>query len=193
MTETKKRRIACIGWGSLIWDPRTLAYQGDWNLDGPMLPVEFARESDGQKITLVICPDAARMKTRWVVMRAIAIDAAKQNLGLREYDKATPKWISTRIGFWDRERGAMSGREAETIAAWGMAKDLDGAVWTDLPFGFKASPETMPTGEQVVAHLKALVGEQRAKAEEYICRAPEEVETAYRRLIEKTLDWAHRP
>lgn len=193
MTQKKETEIACIGWGSLIWDPRTLDYRGDWKLDGPLLPVEFARESEGRKITLVICPDVARVKTRWVLMNAPGIEEAKQNLGLREYEQATPKWIARRIGFWDRERGTMSGSEAGTIAAWGTAHGLDGVVWTDLPFGFKASAETMPSGAQVVAHLKALLGEQRDKAEEYVRRAPAEVDTVFRRLIAAELGWHQVP
>lgn len=53
--------LACIGYGSLIWSPRDLSNHlkhGDrWFGDGPALPVEFARESDRRRITLVIVPD----------------------------------------------------------------------------------------------------------------------------------------
>ena len=185
-------KVACIGWGSLIWDPRTLAIRGEWNSDGPALPVEFARESDGRKITLVICPHVDRVRTRWVLLNVSTVDEARQNLGLREYDKATPNWIDRRIGYWDRTSGATSGTEAKTVAAWAAGHNLDAAVWTDLPFGFKAGGEVMPSFEEVVAHLKALVGEQREKAEEYVRRAPQEVSTVYRRGIEQELGWVHR-
>lgn len=193
MTEKMELRIACVGWGSLIWDPRTLSYLGDWKFDGPILPLEFARESDGQKITLVICPDVTRVTTRWVLMNVPSLHAARENLGLREYDKATPQWIEKRVGFWDRESGTLSGAEGETIAAWARAQKLDGAVWTDLPCGFKSGPKIMPSGQQVVAHLKALVGDAREKAEEYVRFAPAEIDTTYRRLISQELGWSHRP
>jgi len=39
------KKIACIGWGSLIWDPRDLLVQREWFKDGALLPVEFARQA----------------------------------------------------------------------------------------------------------------------------------------------------
>lgn len=50
-------RIVIPGWGSLIWNPGNLAMTGEWQPDGPMLPVEFARVSTDGRLTLVIAPD----------------------------------------------------------------------------------------------------------------------------------------
>jgi len=44
--------IACLGWGSLIWSPRTLPVSGDWHTDGPHLPIEFSRQAADGRITL---------------------------------------------------------------------------------------------------------------------------------------------
>ena len=57
--------IVCIGWGSLIWDTRSLDVDVHWRADGPMLPIEFARESSDGRITLVIVQGFASVLTLW--------------------------------------------------------------------------------------------------------------------------------
>jgi hypothetical protein len=59
-------RIAVIGWGSLIWDPRELDRQGRWHTCGPRLPIEFARISKDVRLTLVIVKGADLQQTYWV-------------------------------------------------------------------------------------------------------------------------------
>lgn len=47
-------RIACFGWGSLIWDPRTLPIQRHWFEGGAFVRAEFLRESSDGRITRVL-------------------------------------------------------------------------------------------------------------------------------------------
>ena len=59
-------KIAILGWGSLIWNPRILKVAGDWTLDGPTLPIEFSRISDNDRLTLVIDEmDGTELVTRY--------------------------------------------------------------------------------------------------------------------------------
>lgn len=49
-------KIAILGWGSLIWDKRNLRLAGEWQVGGPVLPIEFSRVSGYGRLTLVIDP-----------------------------------------------------------------------------------------------------------------------------------------
>jgi len=153
------------------------------------LPVEFARESNDGRITLVICPTVERVPTRWILLNQPDVQAAAENLGYREYAEATPKWISRSIGWWDREAAKQYGAESETIAAWATAQGLDGVVWTNLPCGFKASRGQMPSGDDVLMHLRGLDAAALEKAKDYVRAAPVEVDTAYRRRIAAHFGW----
>jgi hypothetical protein len=133
------------------------------------------------------------MQTCWTLLNVPDIAGAKQTLGLREYQFATPKWIGQYIGFWDHPTGTSFGLEAETIAAWARERGLAGVVWTNLPCRFNQTNGIMPTAEQVIAHLRALDGEDRQSAEEYVRKAPAQINTPYRRLIAQELGWTFRP
>ena len=54
------KRIAILGWGSLLWDhqPEFDQQHHDWLLDGPRLKLEFSRISRSRRgaLTLVIDP-----------------------------------------------------------------------------------------------------------------------------------------
>ncbi|MEJ0003783.1 MAG: hypothetical protein WDN30_09775 [Pararobbsia sp.] len=189
MTQERKITIACIGWGSLIWSRKDLAIRGEWNSDGPPLPVEFARESDDGRITLVICSNVPNVPTYWATLDVPAMQMAKEKLAAREFPKATEKWVKKNIGFWHRESGESYGMEAKAIAGWAAQRDLDGVVWTNLLCGLKGARGTMPSGAEVITRLRSLDSLAASKAEQYVRCAPPQVDTAYRRLIEKEFGW----
>ena len=196
MTDNSKT-IACIGWGSLVWDPRSLPLHGTWQNDGPPLPVEFARESGtrpGKRcISLVICADVPRVQTCWALLDVPDIRTARDELGRREYEEAKPNWIEANIGFWDGASGTSSGMEAETIAAWAAERGFAGAVWTSLPCGFRKIRGTMPTVQAVVSYLRALDAVDKPGAEKYARSAPPQIDTSYRRAIAEALGWTPLP
>jgi hypothetical protein len=66
---------------------------------------------------------------------------------------------------------------------------LDAAVWTNLPPKFGGNESLVPSAKQVVEHLDGLAAEKRRNAEAYIRRAPKQIDTDYRRLIESKLGW----
>ncbi|UCI32149.1 hypothetical protein [Mesorhizobium sp. B4-1-4] len=77
-------RIACLGWGSLIWNPEDFPVTGGWKNDGPVLPIEFARESGRKRITLVIADGVEPVTTLWTLMKVANLQAAKEALASRE-------------------------------------------------------------------------------------------------------------
>lgn len=182
--------IACIGWGSLVWRPDTLPLRGGWREGGPALPVEFARQSENKRVTLVICPGRSRVPTRWAVLDVPDVSSAKLALAVRERKEALkyPRWIEENIGVWERTTGARHGMEADMIVAWASAQGFDGVVWTSLPCKFNGVNGAMPTEDEVVGSLRALERKERYLAEEYV-RKPREVDTPYRRRIEHDFGW----
>ena len=83
---------------------------------------------------------------------------------------------------------------AGDLSSGTRARDLDAVVWTALPAGLKCPATGMrkdetPSETEVLDYLRALTGTRRDEAERYIRHAPPQVDTAYRRAIEATLQW----
>ena len=176
--------IACLGWGSLIWSPRTLPVRGIWQTDGPALPVEFSRQANDGRITLAITPGAKPIPVLWAELEVDRIDAAVYELGRREGIPSDD--TEAHVGLW-HPKGTPRHYQADVIGTWGKAKGFEAVVWTALPTGFKHARGTIPTIEEVLAYLCDLTGETRTRAQEYIRRAPEQTRTAYREVIEREL------
>lgn len=181
--------IACIGWGSLIWDPRELAIRQPWFQDGPFLPVEFARKSSDGRITLVIAPESdTKVRTLWAVMSCDSLDAAREALGRRE-------GISERN--WFRSIGACLKNQTDedvvkaAVARWCSVQGIDAAVWTALKCGMsKETRGTMPSCEEVVSYLVSVPHEVHKNAKRYVQMTPTQIDTPYRREIERKLGWS---
>lgn len=174
--------IACVGWGSLIWDPRELPIQRRWFEDGPFMRIELARQSRDGRITLVIEPNAAPVRTLWAVMDANNLDAAGEALRQRE---GRPD--SDKIGKW--QKGDQFPAAIPGIADWAEAHGLDGVVWTALPTSFAGKDSQTPEVQKVLDYLEGLQGAMRDEAERYIRLAPRQIDTAYRRKIEVRFGW----
>lgn len=174
--------IACLGWGSLIWNPGCLPIRSDWFEDGPLIPLEFARQSKGGRITLVIVRNARPVRSLWALMNCENLKEARQKLRVREGRTKTQY-----IGHWSR--GRRSPAAIPELRDWAIAKDIDSVVWTALPPKFRDENHRQPSVEEVLGHLQELPEPERKKAEEYIRQAPRQIDTAYRRWIEAEFQW----
>jgi hypothetical protein len=176
--------IACLAWGSLFWDPKELPLAGSWHLDGPSLPLEFARISSDGRLTLVLIEEATRLvPTAWSVLSVPSIEEAAESLRRRE-GPTRDEWI-----------GRCSARHEcrPEIRAWAEAKGLTGVVWAALPPKWKGVDGRAPSLEEAVGYLDKLAGEPRRLAENYVRRAPSFVRTPYRDAFEDQLGWVERP
>jgi len=178
--------IACLGWGSLIWDPRELPIHRQWFDDGPFIKIEFARKSDDGRSTLVIVNDDAStpVRTLWAAMDATDIDSAKEALRRRE---GMPRQAGKEpIGQWIKTQQSPPA-DIPMLSYWAKARGVDAVIWTALPPKF--NDKGKPTIIQVLKYLRGLEGAERDHAERYIRLAPRQIDTAYRRKIEADLGW----
>ncbi len=175
-------KIACLGWGSLIWDPRCLPLQGSapWRSDGPNLSVEFARQSQDGRITLVLLDDGPIQPVLWAEMNIDNLTQARQSLATRE------KTAQRQIGFL--ELSSPTTDAPAKILAWAEEHRFAGVVWTNLRPQFRGVTRK-PTEDEVVEYLDGLRGETRESAEEYVRMTPSQIVTPYRAAIEDRLGW----
>jgi hypothetical protein len=93
-----------------------------------------------------------------------------------------------KIGFWSKD-GTSGHKEVDSIAKWAADKGLDGVIWVALKPGFRKTRGTMPTESEIIGFLRRLNGTNSESAREYICNAPAQIDTRYRKRIEQELGW----
>lgn len=176
--------IACLGWGSLVWDPGELSIQCQWFNNGPLIHVEFARQSQDGRITLVLNNNASPVRALWAVLDCSNLAAAMFNLRKRE--RIPEKNENKHIGSWS------VGQPAPTLipdlVEWAAANGVAHVIWTNLPPKFN-DEEKEPSSDQVVQYLAGLTGAKREAAERYVRCTPRQIDTTNRRRIEAVLGW----
>lgn len=177
-------RIAVLGWGSLIWDPRELPIQREWFKDGPLVQVEFARQSKDNRITLVLEENALPVRSLWAIMNCTELEDAKEALWKREGCK------SEDIHTWSK--GQPLPNLIHDLEAWTASCGVEAVIWTGLPSKFKGKDRCKPTIKQVLEHLNSLPCAERDCAEDYVRNAPRQIDTAYRRKIEASFGWTYK-
>lgn len=176
-------KIACLGWGSLLWKTDPVQLASPWNSDGPVLPIEFARVSDGGELSTALCEGARPQTVWWAELTTTGLDEARELLRQREeIDPAHPEWIGSLPG-------AARGLGAKEIGRWLDTMPLDAVVWTALPPRVDGVEGRCPSAARAVEYLSSLSGETRAHAEDYIRRVPASLDTENRRQITSSLGW----
>jgi hypothetical protein len=113
---------------------------------------------------------------------ACAALAAREGIGAAN--------VRRHVGVWARNDPPPADDIVQAIETWARQRELDAVIWTALPPAFRHRRGYIPTAGEVVAYLSGLEGDRRARAEEYVRRAPRQIDTDCRRYITARLGWA---
>ena len=75
------------------------------------------------------------------------------------------------------------------VYRWLQEKAIDSALWTAIPTKWDDIEGRIPTAADVVSYLRSRNDTEAGAAEEYIRRAPSQIRTRYRAIIEGELGW----
>ncbi|HSG78287.1 MAG TPA: hypothetical protein VLD62_01810 [Acidimicrobiia bacterium] len=186
-------RIAVLAWGSLVWQPSN--DHGDlcvdpghgWQPDGPELPIEFGRISADGRLTLIALPGyVATSPVLWRRSCHDRLDDAIDNLARRETN--APRRHIHSAGHSGVLNGSPDPSIGDAVTRWLTSRtDVDAAIWTGLPPGprWSANGHDGFSTDAALAYASSLAGEVRARAAEYVARAPHQIATPLRpRLAE---------
>jgi len=184
-------KIAILAWGSLFWDPRNLETTGEWFYDGPLLPIEFARISGGNRLTLVIKSGFDSVVTLYAISPYNTLDEARANLQSRE---GTPRIDN--IGFIDFANNTRQVRAANEfiqpiLQQWNEAKGFDAIIWSDFSPRFTDTLGQPFNMANVISFLDQLPDTEKAEALKYIRNAPTQIRTRFRQSIEEHFQGAY--
>jgi hypothetical protein len=187
-------KIAILGWGSLLWDKSDGDFDlrhEEWKLDGPALKLEFSRKSTSRlnALTLVIdpvhgqeCNVAYALSKRRSPMEAIADLCARE--------KTREKYIGCVFADGSRQQ-SRDKVSSDVITQWAKNRSIDVVLWTDLGGSFEGVTNS-DFINAAVEHVQGLSTEGRAKAAEYVWRAPEFIVTPLRDALQAE-PWFKKP
>lgn len=178
-------QIAVIAWGSLVWTPQTLLLDSRWYPDGPFLPLEFARISSRDRLTLVIHSSSRVQQTYWAASAFHNVNQARENLRKREGTNLALIHFGTADG---NLSGGVSERIQKMMAEWLESHpSISACIWTGLPSNWNERNQTEFSTGEAVAYLRKLEDAQAAR--EYIEKTPAQIQTDVRAAVRKVLGW----
>src|SRR5690606_11915911 len=107
-----------------------------WFEDGPLIRVDYMRQSQDNRITLVLHESATPVRSLWALMDSDNLQSAKEALRAREGCRIA------HIASWSRGEDCPS--NILEISEWASTRGIDSVVWTGLPPKFR-DKETVPT------------------------------------------------
>jgi hypothetical protein len=187
-------KIACIGWGSLVWQddhPKAFAQIGPWKPGGPGVKVEFARISKDHRVTLVLDRDSPTSQAWWCLMEAQELRQAVKLLADRE--GIGEVYQKTSVGSW--KCGEPEPENPFSLALWASQNGVDAVIWTKLgcsspnPSGGDPIPREKPSLSKLIEHVIFFKNDTvtHEKIREYVEKAPAEIITTYRKDLENFL------
>ena len=185
-------KTAILGWGSLIWQPKDLAFDKEfgWKEDGPTLPIEFARISKDGRLTLVITENGTKVPVLYALSDYQSVEEAVLNLAVREGSGRGS------IGSYDKTKNEFSHDVffKQNILDWIKNTEFDAVIWTNIRENWDIKNEKGEIIRNInpdkrIEYLKELERNTSVLAEEYIRKTPKQIKTKYRSLIEDQLNW----
>ncbi|MBD1912845.1 MULTISPECIES: hypothetical protein [unclassified Leptolyngbya] len=178
--------IAILSWGSLIWKPQDLPYEGAWKQGGPALPVEFTRVKTARPLTLVLdpvngvdCPTRFAWSSRTNLADAIQDLQSRENASLEE------------TGYIDLQQNLSSVRDHpeqinidRIVRQWCHKQQITAAVWTAIPPNFKDELGVDFSVEAAMQYFEQLPKPDQDSVMEYIQNTPSEITTPFRQHVE---------
>lgn len=172
-------RICVLGWGSLLWDehPTFDSHHGAWERDGPKLRLEFSRISETRLGALTLVLDA----THGAECQVAYADSTRNDPEDAICDlRSREGTVRKRIGFMFLDGSRAQGGDEVTrqvIKTWAAERKADVVIWTNLPSNFEKKKGRPFSLDEACKHLQALSPEGKARAAEYVWRAPDFVVT----------------
>ncbi len=177
--------IRVLGWGSLIWDPGNLNIASEWNPDGPPLPIEFARFSNRNRLTLVLVEGSPLQPTLWATSGCASLEAVRKDLRERE-----GTGVAGTSSCRKRALAPPGPSTLRIVWEWLQGQDCEGAVWTSLGPNRPGNQRGLTSDDERIAWLRGLVASGNAgAAREYFERAPVQIATPLRQRIRDELGW----
>ncbi|WP_088893966.1 hypothetical protein [Leptolyngbya ohadii] len=178
--------IAILGWGSLIWKPDGLSYEGSWETDGPVLSLEFSKIADNKRLTVVLdLENGVNCPTLWARSSCTHLEDAIEDLRQREGTTID------KIGYIDLEQNRSSIAEYpeqtnidRIVREWCESKEISAAIWTAIPPNFPEKLGVPFSIESAVRYYESLSPADQDSVMEYICRTPPEIDTPLRRRMQ---------